>query len=156
MSSSRLMEHGLRADDSWRKLSVLLLAVVVLVDLVTAQQTGSDILLHDFDHDGVEEKLISRPGTNIILHFNTTTKTWAKADYTLPEGVSLVDESIKDAGLRFVDLNGDGFDDILFSNPQRHAVHLWSKQVRLDLGWARGWSQFVRAGERMGASNEPP
>jgi len=67
-----------------------------------------------------------------------------------------VDESGKDAGLRFVDLNSDGFDDILFSDPQRYSIHLWSKEVRLDLGWTRGWSQFVRAGTRTGASNEPP
>lgn len=152
----QLCPRGLRPSNSRTWLSALLLATLTLVNSVSAQPATSDTLLHDFDRDGVEEKLISRSGTNAIQRFNTTSKTWTKADYTLPEGVSLVDESGNDAGLRFVDLNGDGFDDILFSNPQRFAIHLWSKQVRLDLGWARGWSQFVRAGERTGASNEPP
>lgn len=77
-------------------------------------------------------------------------------EWSIPESVRLLDEEGLDAGLRFVDLNEDGFDDILYSNPQRFAIHLWSKQVRLDLGWTKGWSQFVRAGERTGASNEPP
>ena len=113
-------------------------------------------LLHDFDHDGVEEKLISRSGTNEIQRFNPTTKAWMKADFALPDGVRLVDEAGKDAGLRFVDLNGDGFDDILFSNPQNYAIHLWSKDVRTDLGWTRGWSQFVKSGARTGAASEPP
>ncbi len=113
-------------------------------------------LFYDFDHDGVKEKLIGRPGVNEIQHWNPTTKAWEKADYTLPDGVWLVDGDNNDAGLRFADLNGDGFDDIIFSNPQRFAIHLWTKNVRPDLGWTRGWSQFVRADARTGAVNEPP
>lgn len=116
----------------------------------------SGTLLHDFDRDGVEERLIGRPGTNEIQRWNPTSKTWANADFALPADVALVDNGGRDAGLRFVDLNDDGFDDILFSNPQRYAIYLWSKTVRLDLGWTRGWSQFVRAGERTGAAKEPP
>ena len=152
----QLCPRGFRPGNLRTWLSALLLATVAFASSVTAQPATSDTLLHDFDHDGIKEKLISRPGTNEIQRFNATSKTWAKADYTLPESVSLVDESGNDAGLRFVDLNADGFDDILCSNPQRYAIHLWSKQVRLDLGWTRGWSQFVRAGARIGASNEPP
>lgn len=121
-----------------------------------AQPATPGTLLHDFDHDGVSERLTSRPDANEIQRWNPTSKTWAKADYALPDGVSLVDSAGEDAGLRFVDLNGDGFDDVLFSNPQRVAIHLWSKDVRLDLGWTRGWSQFVRDGARSGAANEPP
>lgn len=68
----------------------------------------------------------------------------------------MVDATGRDAGLRFVDLNGDGFDDILFSNRERFAIHLWNKSVRLDLGWRRGWSQFVKSGQRTGAKGEPP
>jgi putative membrane-bound dehydrogenase-like protein len=113
-------------------------------------------LFHDFDHDGLKERLTSNPGTNQIERWDATSQAWVTADYALPEGVRLVDEAAKDAGLRFVDLNGDGFDDILFSNPQGYAIHLWSKTVRTDLGWTRGWSQFVRSGARNGASNEPP
>lgn len=115
-----------------------------------------DTLLHDFDHDGIEEKLISRPDVNEIQRRDSTSKTWEKADYALPEGVRLVDEAGNDAGLRFVDLNGDGFDDILFSNAQNFAVYLWTKDVKPELGWTRGWSQFVRSGERTGAASEPP
>ena len=127
--------------------------MMMFVSGATAQPVT---LLHDFDGDGVKEKLISSPGTNEIQRWNPTSKTWSNANFTLPDGVRLADDNGKDAGLRFVDLNGDGFDDILFSNPQRHAIHLWSKNVRLDLGWTRGWSQFVRAGERAGAAKEPP
>ncbi|MCC7374456.1 MAG: c-type cytochrome [Verrucomicrobiales bacterium] len=114
------------------------------------------VLYHDFDRDGVKEELTSRPGTNEIRRWNSGTQAWEKADYALPEGVTLVDEAGRDNGLRFVDLNADGFDDLLFSNPQRYAIHLWNKSVRPDLGWVRGWSQFVRAEARSGKKNEPP
>ena len=40
-----------------------------------------------------------------------------------------VDANGRDAGLRFVDLNGDGFDDVLFSNSERYSIHLWNKNV---------------------------
>lgn len=111
--------------------------------------------LHDFDGDGVPEKLLSAPGLNEIYQRDAEGQ-WTKADYALPEGVTLVDEVGQDAGLRFIDLNGDGFDDILFSNASRYAIYLWTKNVQPQLGWTRGWSQFVRAGERTGTGVEPP
>src|ERR1051325_3915083 len=142
--SWRPMQHD-RTQQPLRSWLAIAGAMHFLATGIAAQSQQPDTLLHDFDHDGVEERLISRPGTNEIQRWNPTSKTWAKADYALPDGVWLVDQAGKDAGLRFVDLNGDGFDDILFSNPQRYAIHLWSKQVRTDLGWTRGWSQFVKA-----------
>ena len=130
--------------------------VLMFGTMLAADPPPPGTLLHDFDRDGIKEKLISGPGVNEIQRQIPKTGEWEKADFALPEGVALVDEAGHDAGLRFVDLNGDGFDDILFSNPKRYAIHLWTTSVRLDLGWTKGWSQFVRAGERTGAKNEPP
>lgn len=110
----------------------------------------------DFDHDGWKEMLESRPGTNEVRHWNATGNAWEKADYALPGEAMLVDAAGRDAGLRFVDLNGDGFDDVLFSNSERYGIYLWNTKVRPDLGWLRGWSQIVRAGLRRGDRNEPP
>ncbi len=113
-------------------------------------------MLRDFDRDGVEERIITAPSGIEVQRRNRQTDSWEKADWTIPEGIKLVDEDGRDAGLRFVDLNGDGFDDILFSNAERYAIHLWNKDVQPHLGWTRGWSQFVREGKRTGANGEPP
>ncbi len=136
----------------------LLLGAVVLGlgGQAAAQLATPGTLLHDFDRDGMNERLTSSRGTNEIDRWLPASNTWVKADYALPADVWLVDDNDHDAGLRFVDLNGDGFDDVLFSNPERYAIHLWTKTVRPDLGWTRGWSQFIRAGPRTGATNEPP
>jgi hypothetical protein len=56
----------------------------------TSAPAPAGTLLHDFDHDGVEERLVSRPGVNEIFHRNPQTQEWEKADYTLPEGGELV------------------------------------------------------------------
>ncbi len=110
----------------------------------------------DLYRDGVAERIVSRPGADEVQERKSAGAPWEKADFGLPEGVSRLDPDGRDAGLRFVDLNRDGFDDVVFGNPDRFAVHLWTKNVQPHLGWTRGWSQFVRAGKRTGAVQEPP
>jgi len=138
----------------------LILALIARPTGVSAQPipevNSPTTLYHDFDHDGVKERLTGGPGTNEIQRWNPAGKTWEKADYALPGGVTLTDDQGRDAGLRFVDLNGDGFDDILFANEERYAIHLWNKDVQPQLGWTRGWSQFIKEGQRTGAKGEPP
>ncbi|MBL9126693.1 MAG: VCBS repeat-containing protein, partial [Verrucomicrobiales bacterium] len=113
----------------------------------------------DFDRDGSEERLVvpdSGSGPVGVETWNRERGAWEKAGYDLPEGVPAWKPGGGDAGLRFVDLNGDGYLDVLFSGEDRFAIHLWNKDVKPHLGWTRGWSQFVRAGVRAGKAVEPP
>jgi putative membrane-bound dehydrogenase-like protein len=89
--------------------------------------TRAEEAIVDVNHDGTKEK----------------------AD--LPEGIQA-----NDPGLKFIDLNGDGFDDLLFATADRVAIYVWMQHERNDLGWKRGWTQKVRDGKRTGAAGEPP
>ena len=108
-------------------------------------------LQRDLDHDGKWERIVNGLGTTEILGADGK-----RTAYQLPEGLSFLDASGADAGLRLVDLNSDGFEDVLFSAADRFEIWLWNKSVKLHLGWNAGWTRDVRRGKRTGASNELP
>jgi putative membrane-bound dehydrogenase-like protein len=114
-----------------------------------AQQGSPDRV--DFDQDGTPESLLHQPGKSTLQRSDGS-----NADFQFPEGIHALDAQGRDNGLRFVDLNGDGFVDLLQANPSGYAIHLWNRNVQPLLGWTKGWSQFVRAGQRTGAPDEPP
>lgn len=105
----------------------------------------------DFDHDGTAEAIVHQPGKSALQKPDNSA-----ADFQFPEGIHALDAQGRDNGLRFLDLNGDGFDDLLQSNPSGYAIHLWNRTVQPHLGWTKGWSQFVRSGPRVGSPDEPP
>src|SRR5579872_2436012 len=59
----------------------------------------------------------------------------------LPQGLSTTTADGRDAGLRFVDINEDGYDDIVFSNAERFGVYLFENAEK-------GWSRVVLEGTR--------
>ncbi len=65
----------------------------------------------------------------------------------LPPGVSLTDAAGHDNGVRFVDLNGDSRDDIVFSNPQRYGVYLYNPKENKKYDWRVGWTFTMREGK---------
>lgn len=77
-------------------------------------------------------------------------------DAPLPPGVALPNAAGRDNGLRFADLNGDGYDDLLLSNTERYAIHLFNDVDRRDLGWSIGWPHVIRAGVAGDAHATPP
>ena len=113
----------------------------------------ANAIAYDFDHDGREERIVVREGKTRIESHDATTGEWADADFQLPDAVAALPP---DDVLRFFDLNGDGFDDLVRSDEAGIYIALWSTLVKPGLGWEMGWSHLVRAGERNGAANEPP
>lgn len=104
--------------------------------------------LRDFDRDGACELLAN----DQIFTWDRGAKRWSKADFSLPAGCAVLDAHGRDNGLRFADLNSDGFDDVLQSNDSGYSIHLWAGTVRNDLGWKRGWPHLAGKG---GASPDP-
>ncbi|MHA3772835.1 PVC-type heme-binding CxxCH protein [Verrucomicrobiota bacterium sgz303538] len=141
-------------NGKWKAMPMLLKGLEAVTTLKSSKDSG--IRLRDFDRDGVCELLASNASTNAIYRWSEGSQRWSPANFALPDGVALLNDRGEDNGLRFVDLNEDGFDDVLLSNEQRYAIHLWTKEAKPQLGWTAGWSQPVRAGERKGKAEEPP
>ncbi len=95
--------------------------------------------LRDLNLDGVCECIVSNEHQNAVFAFSS--KGWTPLSFSLPEGVAIVDNQGLDAGLRFVDFNEDGHDDIVFSNAVRFSAHLFSSMQD-------GWSRTTLSGQR--------
>jgi putative membrane-bound dehydrogenase-like protein len=68
--------------------------------------------------------------------------------FTLPQGAKL-GEVNNDHGLRFIDLDGDGFDDVVFSNEKEYGIYLFTDMEH-------GWSRKVMAGKQGEPGALPP
>jgi hypothetical protein len=73
----------------------------------------------------------------------------------LPKGLTLKNAQGIDNGVRFVDINGDGHEDIVFSNSERYGIYLFNDVERKNLGWTHGWPHVIREG-KAGETNAPP
>jgi putative membrane-bound dehydrogenase-like protein len=85
----------------------------------------------------------------LLFLLAATTLHAARPDVPLPEGVTV------ENGARFVDLNGDGFDDLVFSNSERYGVLIFNDVEKKNLGWLRGWTHVMREG-KAGDANALP
>lgn len=122
-------------------------ALFILFLIASAAPSGAAT---DFDHNGAEDRIVTREGKPHIETFDAKSNTWQNAGFQLPAEITTSES------LQFIDLNGDSFDDLLFSDKANFHIALWSTQIKPALGWTKGWSQLVRSGERTGAENEPP
>jgi hypothetical protein len=122
--------------DRWRADPGLLSGVAGLSTTADGKDRG--VRFRDLDGDGGVELVVGNEAQREVYAWETD--RWEKLPFALPH--ALVDEQGRDRGLRFVDLNGDGRDDLVFSDEREWSVHVWK-----DL--AAGWEQLSggKAGE---------
>ena len=99
------------------------------------------VRLHDLDNDGTCELIVGNETQQAVFSWDQREKRWTKAPFTLPAGTAFVDAQGRDVGLRLIDIDGDGFDDVLFSNADRYSLHLFTSM-------RDGWSKEIRAGKQ--------
>lgn len=118
--------------------------VVGLQHVVAMSDAGRDagLRLRDVDGDGDCELLVANESFQQIFRFSKEEGCWVPSSVIWPQQAWIVDAQGQDAGFRLVDLNEDGFDDVLFSNAQFYSLALWNK-VKGD-----GWSSTVVARAR--------
>jgi putative membrane-bound dehydrogenase-like protein len=111
------------------------------------------VRLRDVNNDDNCELLVANPGETANYSWSRENRRWAKLPYSLPAGALFVDESGGDAGLRLVDFNHDGYDDVIFSNADAYGLYLFMPKPKQDWRFEVGWTRKVRAGKR--SDNDP-
>jgi putative membrane-bound dehydrogenase-like protein len=112
------------------------------------------VRLRDINNDGICELIVANESQNAVFAWSEQEKKWKKLPYALPPETSIVDAEGRDNGLRFVDVNEDGYDDVIFSNPKRYSFHLFIPEP--VKGFSAGWSRKVISGRREGEPGEIP
>ncbi len=105
------------------------------------------VRLRDIDGDGRCELIVSNPRQQAIFGFEPNGGL-KKLPCSLPPEVTIVDAEGHDAGLRFVGVDLDGHDDLIFSNESVCSAHRFES---LD----KGWPQQLASGRRGDAGAIP-
>ncbi len=110
------------------------------------QHLDRGVRWRDVDLDGQGELIVGNAEQNAVFGWSAAEKTWKKRPYALPGSAPIVDAAGRDQGVRFIDVNEDGYDDVICSNEERFSLHLFVP--KLYLGFQPGWSREVLAGKR--------
>ncbi len=116
--------------------------------LLILNKAGIDqgVRFRDFNHDGQCELIVSNPSQQAIYTWSQADSRWKRLPWSLPQDSSIVDVNGRDAGMRFVDINEDGYGDVLFSNEKRYSLHLFAA---LDKGLKKVFQKQRKAGDDM-------
>lgn len=128
-------------NDQWIARKTVLPAEAGGAALFTARE-GVDrgVRFRDLDGDGLSDLIVNNDVQNAVFLWRPTTAAWERANFSLPAPACIVDANGADQGLRFVDLDGDGDDDLVFSNEREN----W---VRTFDGPGKGWATLTRSGK---------
>ena len=99
---------------------------------ILKQGIDQGVRLRDLNHDGQCELIVSNPDQQSVFTWSEKNSKWQRLAWSLPQETLLVDAKGQDAGLRFVDINEDGYEDALFSNESCYSLHLFKS---IDEGW---------------------
>lgn len=105
------------------------------------------LVLRDVDGEPGTEIVIARESSSEIWKYDAD-RGWQKLEFRLPSGAVLSWDDVGDRGIRFVDIDKDGFDDVIFSNEQRFGLYRFTST-------SEGWTDQIRAGSRGDAGAIP-
>jgi putative membrane-bound dehydrogenase-like protein len=103
---------------------------------------------HDLDSDGDCEAIISNESQQVIFQWDRSIRRWQRLNFMIPKGAAFVDVDGHDAGLRLIDIDGDGHDDVLFSNEDHYILSLFTSMQD-------GWAKPVLSGKHGGIDPLP-
>ncbi|WP_417748382.1 PVC-type heme-binding CxxCH protein [Rosistilla oblonga] len=109
------------------------------------------VRMRDLDRDGISEVLVANEQTRQVYSLDSD-GNWKSDPVPLP--FAIVDETGGDNGLRFVDLDKDGYDDMIVSNTRQSAIRLYDSETgdfTRDVEPATEIPLIVRGGTNNGA-----
>ena len=123
--------------NSWVKETVLTKGL----EKVASHTSGKDggVRFRDIDHDGTCELIAGSPARSEVYQLKKN--GWERLPFSLPKGTSIVTGEGKDAGLRFADIDQDGFEDVIFSNSESYGTWIFKS-------FKEGWSLLGIGGKR--------
>ena len=135
--------------NNWTSDENLLKGLAVDGDPVAIGRRGIDlgVRLLDLDADGKCELVAGGAAATAVFGYDRD-RGWTKLSFGLPKATGVVDDRGRDAGLRLVDIDQDGYLDVLFSNESVFGAHLF---VSRD----KGWSHELVSGKRGDAGAIP-
>lgn len=118
---------------------------------VLAVRGGQDlgIRLYDVDGDETCELVAAGPALRATFVWHSRARRWELVGATVPSPAAFVDERGRDAGLRLVDVNGDGCLDALWSNEKHYGLALFRDRQH-------GWDVEALRGTRPEGNAIPP
>ncbi|AGA29280.1 PVC-type heme-binding CxxCH protein [Singulisphaera acidiphila] len=139
------------------------------LEAISGRSTGlpQGLRLRDLNGDGRCEIILSNDADNLVLAWSPaqqqggSTSAWKPLDFRLPPGAQVADREGGDGGLRFADLDEDGYDDLVFSHSPFHKKQADSPATIPDYGLSlfesmtKGWSRDVLKGQRGDVSALP-
>ena len=108
------------------------------------------VRLLDLDNDGCCELVAAGPTRRGVLRWNGEKKHWVKSRCKLPDAAAMIDRDGNDGGLRFVDVDEDGDQDLIISDRDSYSVHLFDS---LQTGWS---SRLLSAKRSLDTDGIPP
>jgi putative membrane-bound dehydrogenase-like protein len=109
----------------------------------------------DLNGDGITEVIRLHPDREKIrlYKWSVARNLWDALPFQFPEKVwGLEPDYLGDAGLRFVDIDEDGRDDIVFSNAERFGVYLFND---MQTGWSRVVVEGTRSDNTANVGRKP-
>ena len=100
----------------------------------------------DVDHDGFEDFVFNRyvaPGTSIIGAYRNTTNGWVQLPAAYNPPVSLTADAVGSCGVEFVDVDHDGYKDLIYSRWIGPGNEVKGAYRNTGSGWSALPSQFT-------------
>ncbi|MDZ4860290.1 MAG: PVC-type heme-binding CxxCH protein [Candidatus Hydrogenedentes bacterium] len=126
-------------NNTWEETPKLLSGLKGIATALHGRDNG--VRFRDIDGDGNTELMVLNDEQRRVFTRAPGEARWKQARFAPPVDAILVDAEGNDNGLRFIDLDGDHDLDLLVSNEQHYAVHLFDS---MKTGWSKTALQGIR------------